>query len=196
MTGKSTFKAHFRRRREGKTNYKKRKAMLSSGLPRLVARKSNKYIIVQLIEAGPKGDKTLVHVNSRQLQGLGWKAGKKNIPASYLAGLLAGKRAVGKGIEKAVLDIGFSTPVHGSFWAAVLKGALDAGLQVNADQAALPGEERVNGKHIEQFAAKLGGKAAERFSGYAKEKVDAKEIGKMFGLVKEKILKEKGKEGG
>ncbi len=191
MAGKSTFTTQFRRRRQGKTNYKKRRALLSSNLPRLVARKSNKYIVVQLVEFAPKGDKTLVHVNSKQLAALGWKAGKKNMPAAYLTGLLAAMKAKQRRIEKAVLDIGFSTPVHGSFWSAVLKGALDAGLQVNAGEEAMPSEERASGKHIERFAALLGEKPAERFSTYAKQGVDAKQLSKLFNATKEKILKTK-----
>jgi len=41
MTNKTTFKVPFRRRKEGKTNYKKRLNMLKSGTPRLVARRTN-----------------------------------------------------------------------------------------------------------------------------------------------------------
>jgi len=192
MAHKSTFKVQFRRRREGKTNYKKRLALITSGLPRLVVRKSNRYIIAQVIEFTPRGDKTIVHVNSKQLEKFGWSASKKNLPGAYLTGLLAGVNAGQKNIEEAILDIGNSTPVHGSFWSAVLKGALDSGLKVSAGKEAMPTEERTEGKHIEQFAAKLGEKSYYgKFTGYAKKKVDAKNLSKLFNSVKEKILKQK-----
>ena len=74
MTNKATYLVSFRRRREGKTNYKKRLALVKSGLPKLVVRKSNRYIVCQLIQFDPRGDKVLLHVNSKQLEKFGWKA--------------------------------------------------------------------------------------------------------------------------
>ncbi len=150
----STFVTPFRRRKEGKTNYKKRLALLKGKKPRLVARKTNLYIIAQLIEYDSKGDKTKVHVNSKQLEKFGWKAGKKNLAAAYLTGLLAGVKAKQAKIGEAVLDIGFARPVHKSWWASVLKGALDAGLKIKANPKALPGEERASGKHVEDYTKK------------------------------------------
>ncbi|MBN2066872.1 MAG: 50S ribosomal protein L18 [Candidatus Diapherotrites archaeon] len=191
MAHKSTFKLQFRRRREGRTNYRKRLALLSSKLPRLVVRKTNTHIIAQIVEYEPKGDKTVVHVNSSQLQSFGWKASKKNLPAAYLTGLLIGVKARKGKIEQAVLDIGNNTPIHGAFWTAVLKGALEAGLKVSSGEEALPSQERASGKHIALFAEKLGQKAGEKFSGYAKEKLDPKQIEKIFNEAKEKILREK-----
>lgn len=195
MAHTSTFKVRFKRRREGKTNYAKRLALLSSNLPRLVARKTNRYIIAQLIEFSPSGDRTMVHASSGQLRKFGWNASKKNLPAAYLTGLMAGLRAKQQKADKAILDIGFSTPIHGSFWSAVLKGAIDAGLQVKAGETAMPRPERIEGKHIEQFAAKLDEKrCSEIFSCYAKEKVDVRQLSKLFNAAKEKILAAKGGE--
>ena len=68
-----TFKMPFRRRREGKTNYKKRLKLLLSKKPRLVVRKSLKYIRAQIVEFDKKGDKTLASAFSRELKKLGWK---------------------------------------------------------------------------------------------------------------------------
>ena len=100
MATKKTYVTQFRRRREGKTNYKKRLAMLKSGSHRLVVRKTNQHVMVQLIEYNPKGDKTIVHVNSKILENLGWKAGKKSVPAAYLTGLLAGTKAKEKKVGR------------------------------------------------------------------------------------------------
>ena len=171
MADKSTYKVSFRRRKEGKTNYKKRLAMLKSGLPRFVVRRTNHYLIAQLVKFEPDGDKTVVHVNSKQLEKFGWKAAKKNLPASYLTGLLAGKKAKAKGIEKAVLDIGFAMPKHGGWWASALKGFKESGVEIAAGEKALPSEERASGKHIEAFSKKP--------------------IAKMFEEVKEKIMQSK-----
>ena len=67
------YSVKFRRRREGKTNYKKRLAFVKSDLPRLVVRRSNKYFNLQIIDNKPTGDVTLAHFNSKNLSKLGWK---------------------------------------------------------------------------------------------------------------------------
>lgn len=184
MAGKCTFKAPFRRRRLGKTNYKKRLALLKSGEHRLVMRRTNKYVTVQVIKYDAAGDRTVVHVNSRELENFGWKAGKKSLPAAYLAGLLAGVKAKKAGVEKAVLDIGFVIPHRKGWWGSAVKGALDAGLNVPVGLEAIPDENRLKGKHIEDFARASGEKA---FGGVGK-KVDMKGITKAFEETKQKIL--------
>ena len=50
MANKKTYTVPFRRKREGKTNYKKRLGLLKSKSLRLVVRKSNKHILVQLVD--------------------------------------------------------------------------------------------------------------------------------------------------
>lgn len=171
MAKKSTYKLQFRRRKEGKTNYAKRLNLLKSGLPRLVARRTNKHVIVQVVEFEPKGDKTLVHVNSKQLEKMGWTAGKKSIPAAYLTGLLAGTKAKEKGVKEAVLDIGFAMPHHKGWWASTLKGFQEAGPMVKAGEEIMPPPEMISGKHIELFLKKP--------------------ITKMFEETKQKILQSK-----
>ena len=49
------FDVHFRRRREGRTNYGSRLALLKGKTPRLVIRKLNKGVLVQLVEYSEKG---------------------------------------------------------------------------------------------------------------------------------------------
>ncbi|MEM2602579.1 MAG: 50S ribosomal protein L18, partial [Candidatus Bathyarchaeia archaeon] len=100
------YRLAFRRRREGKTDYRRRKALLLSGLPRLVVRPTLKNIHVQIVEAGEGGDRTVASASSKELRKFDWKGGMGNVPAAYLTGLLAGKRAIAKGISRAVLDIG------------------------------------------------------------------------------------------
>ena len=189
MAHTSTYDVKFRRRLRGKTNYAKRLALVKSGLPRLVVRKSNKYVYAQLIEFKSEGDKVLASVNSRELEKFGWNASKKNVPAGYLTGLLVGLTAKKAKIGKAVLDIGMKRPVHGSVQFSLLKGAVDAGLEMNFDESAVPPKERIEGKHIGDFASKLSSEDFNKiFSDYAKKKVDAKNLPKVFETVKNKIL--------
>ncbi|MCK4555844.1 MAG: 50S ribosomal protein L18, partial [Candidatus Aenigmarchaeota archaeon] len=71
---KSRHVATFRRRKEGKTDYKKRLKLLSSGKPRLVVRVTGRNVIVQIIEYVLEGDKTQVSAVSSELKGFGWSA--------------------------------------------------------------------------------------------------------------------------
>ena len=148
MASGPTYRVPFRRRREGKTNYRKRLRLLLSGKPRMVVRKSNRYIRAQLILAAPEGDKTVADANSAELAKFSWEFSKKNTPAAYLTGLLLGKRALRKGFKHAILDMGLHTPSQGCRIYAALKGAVDAGLEVPHDPSVFPAEERIRGEHI------------------------------------------------
>ncbi|MEM7818638.1 MAG: 50S ribosomal protein L18 [Candidatus Aenigmatarchaeota archaeon] len=152
---KPTYKMPFRRRKEGKTDYKRRLKLLLSGKPRLVIRKSLKYIRAQLIEFDKKGDKTIASAFSKELKKFGWNYAYDNLPASYLTGLLVGKRALEKGIKEAVLDIGLNPSTKGSRIYACVKGALDVGLKVKVNERVLPTEERIKGMHIASYLDKF-----------------------------------------
>ena len=150
MSKKNTLQVKRRRRREGKTDYIMRYNLLKGRTPRLIVRILNKMITVQIAEYKPKGDSVLVSTNSLELKKHGWQP-KRNIPTAYLTGVLIGKRATAKGIKKAILDIGLQRPHKKGKIFAVLKGALDAGLEINHDKKSLPSEERITGKHIEEY---------------------------------------------
>jgi large subunit ribosomal protein L18 len=150
----STYRIHFRRRREGKTNYKKRLKLLLSEKPRLVYRKTLKYIIGQIINFDKKGDVTLVGITSKILKKYGWKFACDNTPASYLTGYLLGKMALSKGIKEAVLDIGLYTSTKGGRMYAFAKGAIDAGLNVPCSEEMFPSEDRIKGLHISEEVPK------------------------------------------
>lgn len=137
-----------RRRRDGRTDYRMRSRLLTSNLPRAVVRASNKNISVQITSFDAVGDKVLSSAVSNELKKLGWEASTSNVPAAYLTGYLAGKRAIEKGIEKAVLDVGLHVPTKGSRIFASLKGLLDAGLQIPCGEEILPSDERIRGEHI------------------------------------------------
>lgn len=141
----------FRRKRAGKTNYKKRIAYLSSGLPRLVIRKSLKNITAQIISYEPKGDKVLASACSQNIKKLGWGLSGNSIPAAYLVGFLAGIKAKTAKITNVVLDLGLYNPIAGSRVYAALKGAADAGLDIPHDASVIPRQERLEGKHIAEY---------------------------------------------
>ena len=83
-----------RRRREGKTNYSKRIMLLKSERPRVVFRRSNKYVAGQYVESHDAQDKVIFGVDSRELLKYGWpeesKGSLKSVTASYLTGYLIG----------------------------------------------------------------------------------------------------------
>src|SRR5512135_1729279 len=115
MARKANYRIQLRRRREGKTDYQARKALVTSRKPRLVTRTSNKNVEVQIIIAKPHGDEVLASANSHELtKSYGWRAPTGNIPAAYLTGLLTGLKAKTVGIKEAVLDLGLVSPTKGS----------------------------------------------------------------------------------
>lgn len=142
------YRVAFRRRREGKTDYRQRQRLLRSRLPRAAVRMSAKNTYIQFIAYDETGDRVLAAANSRELAKLGWTASTGNLPAAYLTGYLAGLRAVKDGVEEAVLDIGLKTPVKGGNLFAALKGMLDAGVEIPHGEEVIPAEDRLAGKHI------------------------------------------------
>jgi len=149
------YKVPMRRRREARTDYHQRLRLLKSGRARLVARSSNKHIRAQLVTTGDQGDRTLAAAHSADLAEFGWEAPTGNLPAAYLTGFLAGKRALAEGIEDAVLDIGLNTATPGSKVFAVQEGAIDAGLQVPHNDDVFADWERTRGDHIAEYAEQL-----------------------------------------
>ena len=172
--------SRFKRKIAGKTNYRKRLKLVLSHMPRLVVRKFNRNLSAQIINYAPDGDITLTAASSKQLAKLGWSHSRKNIPAAYLTGLLLGKKAAEKGVKKAVLDLGFHPSVKGSRIYAVLKGLLDAGIDIPSSDTVVPHEERISGKHILGYFAK---KPKGHFT-----KGNAAKLGEDFEAIKKKII--------
>ncbi|MEM2568015.1 MAG: 50S ribosomal protein L18 [Candidatus Bathyarchaeia archaeon] len=192
MAKSSRYSVPYRRRREGKTDYRKRKALILSRKPRLVVRGTLKNIIVQIVAAKPHGDEVLVSAHSRELlREYGWKAPRGNLPAAYLTGLLCGLKAKAQGIEEAVLDIGLHSPTKGARVFAALKGVLDAGLNVPHGEEKLPDENRIKGMHIAQYAKMLSAdteKYTAAFSEYLKNKVPPESLPEHFADVKKAVI--------
>ncbi len=191
MAKKANYRVQLRRRREGKTDYQARKALVTSRKPRLVTRGSNKNVEVQIIIAKPHGDEVLASANSRELiKSYGWRAPTGNIPAAYLTGLLAGLKAKAVGIKEAVLDLGLVSPTKGSRSFAVLNGVVDAGVAVPHSEEKIV-KERVKGDHIAKYAKILGAGSEEytaKFSQYNAQGVAPEKIGEHFTKVKADIM--------
>jgi len=141
-----TYSQILRRSRNEKTNYKRRRNLLMGRRDFITVQISNENTLVQIHKPELSGDKVLSSAHSRSLLSKGWKGSRKSIPAAYLTGYLAGKKALSHGIENAVLYTG--TRKYTRRIAAALKGVIDAGLEVPADQETFPSEERITGKHL------------------------------------------------
>jgi len=144
-----------RRRREGVTDYGSRKRAIMSQKPLLVVRFSNKNVSSQFVKPTVKGDLVLSSAHSKELSKHGWQGSPKSTPACYLLGILAGKKAKRKGVKNAVLYNGLVPFVRGARVAAFLKGVVEAGVEVPVGEEAFPSEERLSGKAIADYAAKL-----------------------------------------
>jgi len=143
-----------RRRREGKTDYRKRLNLLRSGKIRMVVRKSLKNTQVQFVKYKEDGDNIVASANSKELKDkYNWRFSTSTTPAAYLTGLLAGVRAKEKGVTDCILDIGRQTPSTGCKIFAVLKGTIDAGLECPFSEEKLPSEDRIMGKHLDKEIA-------------------------------------------
>lgn len=172
MAKGASYHVQFRRRREGKTNFHRRKRLLRSGKNRLVVRRSNKHERVSIVRAKVVGDETLVDASSQHLKKYGWKGATGNVPSAYLTGYLAGKYAKALGVKDAILDIGINTCRKDTRISAMLAGTVHAGLKVPHDKSIFPSEDRYTGKTIADYAAALKKKGAanydKQFSGYKK----------------------------
>jgi large subunit ribosomal protein L18 len=133
------------------------------------------------------------------LKEFGWKAPCGNLPAAYLTGLLAGRRAKASGVTKAILDIGLHARGPGSRVFAAAKGAVDAGVNVPHDDSALPTKERIQGEHVEKYSKKLASDAERykrMFSGYLRQKLKPEDLANHFKQVEEKVRAVSGEQSG
>lgn len=93
------YQVKYRRRREGKTDYRARKALILQDKNkihvrklRFIVRKTNQQIICQIASAHIEGDKILVEAKSSELVRYGIPVGLKNYAAAYATGLLCARR--------------------------------------------------------------------------------------------------------
>lgn len=175
-----------RRRSKSLTNYKKRIALLKGRMQRVVVRKSNRTITMQIIKYDPNGDKISVAASSSELKAIGWFP-KPNLPTAYLTGMLLAKKASEKGINGPMaLDIGLYKPIKGNVIFSAAKGFKDNGMDLLSEIEI--DEDRISGKHIAKYAGTGTKKGKSEFSLYEKNKVNVKELDKAFGEAKAKIM--------
>ncbi len=182
----------FRRRREQRTDYKLRRSLLTSGRHRAVVRLTNKFVYVQIAEAKLQGDYVKASASSRELVKMGWKGGTGNLPAAYLTGELAGRRAIASGIKEALLDIGLKSSSKGSRLYAVLKGLVDSGLNVPHSPDNLPSDDRLAGTHVSTYAKILSTESSDRykkhFSRYLAMGLKPEDLSAHFKRVREQVM--------
>jgi len=194
MVGGPSYNVSYRRRREKKTDYRLRKRLILSELPRFVIRKTQKNVIAQLIKSTAIGDEVITSAHSNELKKkYGWLGSLDNLSAAYLTGLLCGYRSVAKGAKEAVLDIGLQSPSRGARVFAALKGFLDAGVDVPHGEDVMPEETRIMGQHIADYAAKVSSDSdtySRIFSEYLSRGLLPQKITEHFSSVKERIVSE------
>lgn len=150
-----------RRRREHKTDYLKRIKLLKSGKPRVVFRKTNKYVLAQYVTSREAQDKVEIGVSSRNLLKYDWPkefAGSlKSIPASYFTGLLIGKKIIKQKLKTPIVDFGMTRTLHKTRVYGFLKGLIDAGIEIKCKEEAFPSEDRLKGEHMKKGFSKIFG---------------------------------------
>jgi large subunit ribosomal protein L18 len=183
----------YRRRRMGATDYRARKKIITSAVPLLAVRVSSKNVSVQFVRPKAEGDQVVSSAHSRNLKKLGWKGSTKSVPACYLLGLLAGKRAKEAGLEKAHLYTGLSLFVKGSRVAALVKGVKEAGVDVPMSDDVAPSEDSISGKVTAQYARSLLAENKEKyskvFSGLLRTGFKPEEYAEKASALKQAILK-------
>jgi large subunit ribosomal protein L18 len=147
-----------RRRREGRTDYGKRIKLLRSEMPRIVFRKTNRYIIAEYITSKEAQDKIEIGITSRNLKNFGWpkefEGSLKSITAAYLTGFLLGKEIAKKKLKTPILDLGMTRIIAKNKAFAFLKGIIDAGIKIECPKESFPEDDRISGKNLKSDFSK------------------------------------------
>ena len=153
-----------KRIRTHKTNYRKRQALLISKLDFVTIKISNQNVIAQVLKPEIQGDIVRVSAHSRELRRYGWKGSLNSLPACFLVGLVLGRKALEKGVDKAVLYIG-NKPFTSRI-AACMKGIVQAGINIPISSESYPTEHRLNGQHIAEYALKIKTEDINKYNKY------------------------------
>jgi large subunit ribosomal protein L18 len=150
-----------KRRKQSKTDYLKRIKLLKSGKPRVVFRKTNRYIIAQYVVSKEAKDSIKIGVNSKILLKYGWPKEKigslKSLSASYLTGYIMGKKILKNKLEEPILDFGMIRTTHKTKVFAFLKGLIDSGIKIPCKEEAFPEESRImkEGINVNEIKSKI-----------------------------------------
>jgi large subunit ribosomal protein L18 len=146
------------RRIKNKTDYLKRLNLLKGKTPRIVFRKTNKYILSQYVRSTAAQDSIEIEVSSKRLLTKGWpkefEGSLKSIPASYLTGYLMGTLIKKEKKENPIVDFGMIRILHKTKGFAFLKGLKDAGIEIECDKEFFPEEDRIKGKNLKKDFSK------------------------------------------
>jgi large subunit ribosomal protein L18 len=196
MSKNKTYTVKFRRKREKRTDYRKRIKYISSNKLRIVLRPYNKKIIIQAVEFKEDGDKILFTVDSTRLNKYGWKGSTSGISAAYLTGLLFGHVSEGK-IKEGVIDVGLHSITKGTRLPAAIKGIVDSGINVPHSAEIFPKEDVINGTVVSKYSAELKKSDLEKykkqFPKYLKNGLNQEDLLKSFEEAKSKLLSSNGK---
>jgi len=147
-----------KRRKEYKTDYLKRLKLLKSEVPRIVFRKTNKYLIAQYVISEETRDRIDIGITSKKLMNHGWpknsQGSLKSLPASYLTGLLIGKEIINNKKQMPIVDFGMLRVLPKSKVYAFLKGLIDSGVNLKHKEENFPKEDRISGKHLKKDFSK------------------------------------------
>jgi large subunit ribosomal protein L18 len=147
-----------RRKLEGRTDYGKRLKLLKSHSPRLIFRKTNRYIIAQYVTSKQAQDKIEIGITSKKLKQFDWPekfdGSLKSIPAAYLTGLIMGREINKKRLKTPIVDFGMIRVLSKNRGYAFLKGIVDAGVKIKVDEKQFPEEERISGKNMREDFSK------------------------------------------
>jgi large subunit ribosomal protein L18 len=147
-----------RRRIEGKTNYANRIRMLKGETPRIVFRRTNKYIVAEYVTSNEAQDKVEIGLTSKNLKKFGWpeefSGSLKSITASYLTGYLMGKEIVKKKLATPIVDVGMIRTLSKNKDFAFINGLVDSGLKIKCSKEKFPEKERVEGKNLKKDFSK------------------------------------------
>lgn len=143
-----------RRRIERKTDYANRVRLLKSETPRVVFRKTNRYIIAEYVTSREAQDKIEIGMTSKNLKKFGWPdefdGSLKSVPASYLAGFLMGKEIAEKKLETPIVDVGMIRTISKNKVFAFINGLVDSGIKIKCSKEKFPEKERVEGKNLKK----------------------------------------------
>jgi large subunit ribosomal protein L18 len=191
MSKNKTYTVQFKRKRNQKTDYKKRLKYLKSEKTRIIIRSSINNILIQAIEFNESGDKILASLSSKDLKKLGWDYHLGNLPSAYLTGLYFGIKNKEK-LKEGIIDLGLKSITKGDRLSATIKGLVDSELKIPHSDKLFPKEEQINGLVITKYAKSISEnkeKYEKQFSKYLKNNVNPENITKDFEKIKELILK-------
>ncbi len=143
-----------RRRMENKTDYGIRIKLLKAEVPRVIFRKSGRYIIAQYVTSNEARDNIVTGITSNILSKYGWPedmiGSLKSLPASYLTGFFLGKKITEKGLKTPIVDMGMIKNVNKNRAFSFIKGLIDAGVGIKCSEESFPSEERIKGKNLKR----------------------------------------------